>query len=155
MAMETTLVFLKPDAVQRGLMGRIISRFEDKGLRLVASKMIQVPNQQAEKHYAEHEGKPFYPTLIEFITSGPVLALAIRGDNAVSVCRNLMGKTNGQEAAPGTIRGDFGMSPGYNLIHGSDSAESAERELAMWFNENEILDYTLTSEKWVYESPAS
>jgi nucleoside-diphosphate kinase len=152
MAMETTMVFLKPDAVQRGLMGRILSRFEDKGLRVVATKLINVPRELAEKHYAEHEGKPFYPTLINFVTSGPVLVLAIRGDNAVAVCRNLMGKTNGQEAAPGTIRGDFGMSPGYNLIHGSDSAESAERELKMWFNDDELIDYERSLEQWVYEA---
>ena len=151
MAMETTLVFLKPDAVQRGLMGRIIARFEDKGLRIVATKLIHVSQEQAQQHYAEHEGKPFYPTLIEFVTSGPVLAMAIRGDDAVSVCRTLMGTTNGKEAAPGTIRGDFGMSPGYNLIHGSDSPESAKRELAMWFNQDELLDYERTEERWVYE----
>jgi nucleoside-diphosphate kinase len=151
MAMETTLVFLKPDAVQRGLMGRIVTRFEDKGLRIIASKMIHVSRDGAAQHYAEHEGKPFYPTLIDFVTSGPVLVLAIRGDDAVSVCRTLMGKTNGKEAAPGTIRGDFGMSPGYNLIHGSDSAESAERELAMWFNDDELLDYERSIERWVYE----
>jgi len=151
MAMETTLVFLKPDAVQRGLTGRILTRFEDKGLRIIASKMIHVPKDRAQQHYAEHEGKPFYPTLINFVTSGPVLVLAIRGDDAVSVCRTLMGKTNGKEAAPGTIRGDFGMSPGYNLVHGSDSVESAQRELKMWFDQAELLDYQLTAERWVYE----
>jgi nucleoside-diphosphate kinase len=152
MAMETTMVFLKPDAVQRGLVGRILSRFEDKGLRLVASKLVQVPRDLAQQHYAEHEGKPFFESLVNFVTSSPVLVLAIRGDNAVSVCRNLMGKTNGQEAAPGTIRGDFGMSPGYNLIHGSDSPESAARELKMWFNDDELLDYERSLEKWVYEA---
>ena len=151
MTTETSLVFLKPDAIQRGLVGRILSRFEDKGLRLVASKLITVPTDLAKKHYAEHEGKPFYDSLINFITSGPVLVLAIRGDDAISVCRNLMGKTNGKEAAPGTIRGDFGMSPGYNLIHGSDSPESAERELKMWFNDDELIDYHRSIEQWVYE----
>jgi len=151
MAMETTLVFLKPDAVQRGLVGRILTRFEDKGLRIIASKLINVSKDLAQQHYAEHEGKPFYPTLINFITSGPVLVLAIRGDDAITVCRNLMGKTNGKEAAPGTIRGDFGMSPGYNLIHGSDSPESAQRELKMWFSDDELIDFDRTIEQWVYE----
>lgn len=149
--METTLIILKPDAVQRGLMGRIISRFEDKGLRLVGAKLMAVERDLAERHYAEHEGKPFYPGLIEFITSTPVLVLAVRGPEAIAVCRKLLGKTKGTEAEPGTIRGDFGVSPGFNLVHGSDSAESAERELGLWFAEGEIVDYALSVSQWVHD----
>ena len=149
--METTLIILKPDAVQRGLMGRIISRVEDKGLQVAGAKLMQVPRKLAEEHYAEHAGKPFYDGLIQFITSTPVMVLAIRGPEAIAVCRKLMGKTKGTEAEPGTIRGDFGVSPGYNLVHGSDSAESAERELALWFDASEIADYESTQSQWVYE----
>lgn len=150
--METTLIILKPDAVQRGLIGRIISRIEDKGLQLAGAKLMRVPKALAEKHYAEHEGKPFYPGLIEFITSTPVVVLAVRGPEAIAVCRKLMGKTKGTEAEPGTIRGDFGVSPGFNLAHGSDSGESAERELALWFKPGELLDYELSVAQWVYEA---
>ena len=149
--METSLIILKPDAVQRGLMGQILSRFERKGLRIVAAKLIIVPKEKAEEHYAEHKGKPFYDGLIQFVTSSPVLVLAVRGVNAITVCRTLIGATNGQKADPGTIRGDFGMSGGYNMVHGSDSPESAERELALWFDESELLDYDRSIEAWVYD----
>lgn len=149
--METTLIILKPDAVQRGLMGRVISRFEDKGLQIAGAKLMQVERELAEKHYAEHEGKPFYPGLIEFITSTPVLVLAVRGPEAIAVCRKMLGKTKGTEAEPGTIRGDFGVSPGFNLAHGSDSAESAARELALWFGPGEVVDYQMSVSQWVYE----
>lgn len=149
--METTLIFLKPDAVQRGLMGTIIARFEAKGLQFVGMKMMQVPTDLAQKHYAEHKGKPFYDGLIKFVTSSPVLVLAIRGVNAVAVCRKLIGATNGQKAEPGTIRGDFGMSGGYNMIHGSDSPESAQRELSLWFPDGDLLDYEPTVRQWVYD----
>lgn len=149
--METTLIILKPDAVQRGLIGRVISRIEDKGLQLAGAKLMRVPKQLAEKHYAEHAGKPFYPGLIEFITSTPVMVLAVRGPEAIAVCRKLMGKTKGTEAEPGTIRGDFGVSPGFNLVHGSDSAESAERELALWFESGELIDYETSLSPWIYE----
>ena len=152
--METTLIILKPDAVQRGLIGRIITRFEDKGLQIAAAKLMRVPRELAEKHYAEHEGKPFYDGLIQFITSTPVLVLAVRGPEAIAVSRKLMGKTKGTEAEPGTIRGDFGLSPGYNLVHGSDSPESAERELSLWFDPSELLDYETSLSQWLYE-PAS
>lgn len=151
MAMETTLIILKPDAVQRGLMGQVLGRFETKGLTVVGGKFLQVPKAQAEKHYAEHAGKGFYDGLIAFFTSSPVLVLAIRGNNAIAVCRTLIGATNGQKADPGTIRGDFGMSGGFNLIHGSDSAESAERELKLWFADGELVDYTPGRESWVYD----
>lgn len=149
--METTLIFLKPDAVQRGLMGQIVGRFESKGLSFVGMKMMSVPKDLAEKHYAEHQGKGFYDGLIGFVTSSPVLVLAIRGVNAVAVCRKLIGATNGQKAEPGTIRGDFGMSGGYNLIHGSDSPESAERELALWFKPDELCSYDKTLDQWAYD----
>ena len=125
--METTLIILKPDAVQRGLMGTILARFESKGLRIVACKLMTVPDAMARKHYAEHEGKGFFEGLIEFFTSGPVLVLAVRGVEAIPVCRKLIGATNGRKAEPGTIRGDLGMSGGYNLIHGSDSRESGSK----------------------------
>lgn len=151
MSMQTTLIILKPDAVQRGLMGHILSRFERKGLRVVAMKMMMVPRQIAEQHYAEHKERPFYPGLIEFVTGSPVVVLAIQGVEAIAVCRKLIGATNGQKAEPGTIRGDFGMSGGNNLIHGSDSPESAQRELALWFGEDGIVDYTRTIEQWVYD----
>ena len=149
--METTLIILKPDAVQRGLMGQIISRFETKGLQVVGAKLMLVPKELAEKHYAEHAGKPFYDGLIKFVTSSPVLVLALRGVEAISVARKLIGATNGRKAEPGSIRGDFGLSGGYNLIHGSDSAESAQRELALWFNEGELIDYEPTRNAWVYD----
>lgn len=148
--METTLIFCKPDAVQRGLAGLIVGRFEAKGLQLVGMKLMMVPADLAKKHYAEHAGKPFYDGLIKFVTSSPVLVMAIRGVNAVAVCRNLIGATNGQKAAPGTIRGDFGMSGGYNMIHGSDSPESAARELALWFPEG-VVEYQRNADQWVYD----
>lgn len=149
--METTLIIIKPDGVQRGLIGTIIERFERKGLRVVAARFMMVPEKQARTHYAEHDGKPFFDGLIRFITSSPVLVLAIRGLDAIVVCRNLIGATNGRKAAPGTIRGDLGMSGGYNMIHGSDSAESAERELKLWFQSEEIIDYQPDRETWVYD----
>lgn len=149
--METTLIFLKPDAVQRGLIGPIVSRFESKGLTFVGMKLMNVNKDLAEKHYAEHAGKPFYDGLIQFVTSSPVLVLAIRGVNAIAVCRTLIGATNGQKADPGTIRGDFGMSGGYNMIHGSDSPEAAERELALWFADGELATIDKTLDQWVYD----
>ncbi len=147
--METTLIILKPDAVQRGLMGRIIDRFERKGLAVVGAKFMKVSEEIATQHYAEHQGKPFFPDLLSFITSSPVLVLALRGDGAVAVCRKLIGQTNGAEADPGTIRGDFGLSKSLNMVHGSDSLESAERELAIWFGEGEIVDYDRSVQGWI------
>ncbi len=149
--METTLIILKPDAVQRGLTGEILQRFERKGLRIVGMKMMTIPKELAEKHYAEHAGKGFYEGLIGFVTSSPVIVLAVRGLEAIAVCRNLIGSTNGRKAAPGTIRGDYGMSGGYNMIHGSDSPESAQRELELWFKADELTDYTPSREQWVYD----
>jgi nucleoside-diphosphate kinase len=151
MAMEKTFVMVKPDGVQRGLCGEIVSRFEKKGLKFVAVKFMVISKEMAENHYGEHKGKGFYNSLISFITSGPVLAMVLEGDNAVSVCRNLMGKTNPQESAPGTIRGDFGMVTGMNLIHGSDSPASAEREISVFFKPEELISYKRAADEWIYE----
>lgn len=149
--MQTSLIILKPDAIQRGLAGQILNRFERKGLRIAGAKLMTVPRELAEKHYAEHKGKPFYDGLIKFITSSPVLVLAIQGLEAIAVCRTLIGATNGRKADPGTIRGDLGMSGGFNLVHGSDSEASAERELALWFTDDELTDTPRTIEQWVYD----
>jgi nucleoside-diphosphate kinase len=147
--MERTLVLLKPDAVQRRLIGRIISRIEEKGLKIVGLKMIRVTRELAEKHYAEHREKPFYPELVSFITSAPVVAMVVEGPKAVETVRKMMGKTNPLEAEPGTIRGDFGLSVTMNLIHGSDSQASAAREIALFFREDEILSYTTADSAWL------
>ena len=149
MSMERTLILCKPDAVQRGLIGRIITRFEQKGLKVAGLKMVRVDADLASRHYAEHVEKPFYPALRDFITSSPVVAMAIEGDNAVAVCRALIGATNPQEAAAGTIRGDLGLGRTMNLVHGSDSPASAERELALFFASEELHDYDITLSVWV------
>jgi len=149
--METTLIILKPDAVQRGLMGRIIGRFEDKGLQIVGAKLMQISQDLAARHYADHQAKPFYPGLVRFMTSAPVLVLAVRGVGAITICRNLMGATFGSKAAAGTIRGDFGVSNSFNLIHGSDGPEAAERELQLFFHAGEILDTPRTIDSWIYD----
>lgn len=149
--MQTTFIFLKPDAVQRGLIGQILERFERKGLSFVGMKLVQVSEDLAKQHYAEHAEKPFFPGLLSFITSSPVLACAIQGPNAVAVCRTLIGATNGQKADPGTIRGDFGMSGANNMVHGSDSPESAERELALWFTADELVKMEKTANQWIYD----
>lgn len=148
--MERTFIMVKPDGVQRNLIGEIVSRFEKKGYQLVAAKLMQVPQDLAEKHYAEHREKPFFQELVDFITSGPVFAMVWQGDGVIATARQMMGKTNPQEALPGTIRGDFGLTVGKNVIHGSDSPESAEREIDLWFNEDEILDYKKTGDEWLY-----
>lgn len=151
MAVEKTYLMIKPDGVQRGLVGEIVSRFEKKGLKLVAAKLMVIPKETAETHYAEHKDKKFFPSLISYITSGPVFAMVWEGENAVQVCRNLMGKTNPQESAPGTIRGDYCMVTGVNIIHGSDSPESAAREIGIFFQPGEVVEYTKDAEKWIYE----
>ena len=147
--METTLLFCKPDAVQRGLVGEILSRIEAKGLKIVGLKLMTVSRDLAETHYAEHRGEDFFDGLIRFVTSGPVVVMAVEGLEAIAVCRRLIGATNGRNAEPGTIRGDFGMSGGYNLIHGSDGPDTAARELKLWFPE-QTLRYERDSESWVY-----
>lgn len=149
--MERTYLMVKPDGVQRGICGEIVSRFEKKGLKLVAMKLMVIPKEVAENHYGEHKDKPFFPSLINYITSGPVLAMVWEGESAVSVCRNMMGKTNPKESAPGTIRGDFGMQTGMNIIHGSDSVESAEREISIFFRPEELVSYEKTIQSWIYE----
>ena len=146
--MERTLIILKPDCTHRRLIGRIIQRFEDKGLTLAAMKLMQIDNSLAEQHYAPHKGKPFYPGLISYITSGPVVVLVLQGPNAIAVSRKMMGKTFGYEAEAGTIRGDFGMSKTYNLIHGSDAPETAKTEIALYFKPEELLDYQTAADTW-------
>lgn len=149
--METTLIIFKPDAVQRGLMGRILSRFEDKGLQVVGCKLMQISQELAATHYEAHKTKGFYAGLVKFMTSSPVLVLAVRGNGAITICRNMMGATFGSKAAPGTIRGDFGVSNSFNLIHGSDSPEAAERELKLFFKPGEVLTFPRAVEGWVYD----
>ena len=150
-SMERTYLMIKPDGVQRGICGEIVSRFEKKGLKLVAMKLMVIPKEVAENHYGEHKERPFFPSLINYITSGPVLAMVWEGESAVSVCRNMMGKTNPKESAPGTIRGDYGMQTGMNIIHGSDSVESAEREISIFFRPEELVSYEKTIQSWIYE----
>jgi nucleoside-diphosphate kinase len=141
--LETTLILIKPDGVQRGLIGKIISQIEQKGLQIRGMKLMSVTEEIAGSHYGEHVGKPFFDSLVTFITSSPVVAMAVSGDNAVQVMRTIMGSTNPQDSAPGTIRGDFGMTIGMNLIHGSDSVESAERELRIFFDPAEINSWII------------
>lgn len=149
--METTLIILKPDAVQRGLSGRIISRFEDKGLQIVGMKLMTISKELAAKHYESHKGKPFYDGLVSFMTSSPVVVMAVRGMGAITVSRKMMGATFGSKAEPGTIRGDFGVSNSFNLIHGSDSPEAAERELGLFFAKGEVQEFKRAGEVWVYD----
>jgi len=147
--MERTLIVLKPDAVQRQLVGRIIERFERKGLRIVGLKMLRVGEDLARRMYSVHEGRDFYKPLVEFITASPVVAMVLEGPGAIGVCRSLIGPTFGPDAPAGTIRGDFGMSRRYNLIHGSDSPESAAREIGLFFDSGELCDYDLVAGEWI------
>jgi len=151
MAMEQTLIIFKPDAVQRGLIGRIMSRFEDKGLKVIGAKFMQISPELAAVHYEVHQERPFYAGLVDFMTSSPVMVLALEGVGAIAMCRSMMGATFGSQADAGTIRGDFGVSNSFNLIHGSDSPEAAERELDLFFQEGEILDWNRASEGWIYD----
>jgi nucleoside-diphosphate kinase len=146
---QQTLILLKPDAVQRRLVGQITARFEAKGLRLVGLKLVNAPRELAEKHYAVHKGKPFYDSLLSFLTSGPTVAMVLEGREAVAVCRNLMGVTDGAKAIPGTVRGDFAISVQNNLVHGSDSPENAATEIALWFKKEELVGWTTTDATWV------
>lgn len=150
--METTLIILKPDAVQRGIMGKIITRFEDKGLQIVGCKFMKISDKLAATHYEAHKERGFYPGLVRFMTSSPVLVMAVRGIGAITICRNMMGATFGSKANPGTIRGDFGVSNSYNLIHGSDSPEAAERELKLFFAPGEVLEWSRAGDAWVYDT---
>ncbi|ANY68866.1 nucleoside-diphosphate kinase [Paenibacillus sp. BIHB 4019] len=147
--MERTFLMIKPDGVQRGLIGEIMSRFERKGLQLVAAKFMTVSNELAQKHYEEHEGKPFYEPLLDFITSGPVFAMVWQGDNVIALTRALIGKTNAVDALPGTIRSDFAVHTNYNLIHGSDSPENAVREISIFFTPEQLVEYEQTMQRWV------
>ena len=149
--MERTLIIVKPDGVERALIGPIISRFEQRGLKLVALKMMQVSNELARKHYAVHEGKPFFEPLIEYIISAPVVVMVLEGPQAIQAARNTIGVTNPVEAVPGSIRGDFGMMVGRNLVHGSDSPENAVAEVALWFNESELIAYERAIDSWILE----
>jgi nucleoside-diphosphate kinase len=150
--MERTFVMVKPDGVQRGLIGEIVSRFENRGLKLVGAKLMRIDQELAEEHYAEHTDKPFFDDLTDFITSGPVLAMVWEGQDAVAQVRSMMGATDPAEAAPGTIRGDFGLDMGRNVVHGSDTEPgSAEREIDLFFEEDELEDYERIDETWLYE----
>lgn len=149
--MEKTLIILKPDAIQRGLAGRIITRFEEKGLQIAAMKAMKVSKDLAEKHYAVHKGKPFYERLVQYITSSPVIVMVLQGVNAIVISRKMMGATFGSKAEPGTIRGDFGVSNSFNLIHGSDSPEAAAFEIGLYFKPEDLLTYERAAEKWIYD----
>ncbi|MEM0493053.1 MAG: nucleoside-diphosphate kinase [Candidatus Thermoplasmatota archaeon] len=146
---ERTFVMIKPDAVQRGLVGEIIHRFEQKGLKIVALKLLSVDRKLAEKHYAVHKGKPFFEPTVRYITSSPVVAMVLEGVNAIEMVRSMMGKTDPQQASPGTIRGDYGQFIGRNIIHGSDGKETAEYEINLWFKPGEISQYTRIDESWL------
>jgi nucleoside-diphosphate kinase len=148
---EQTLIILKPDSLQRGLVGRIISRFEDKGFQIVGLKAMQISRELAERHYAVHKGKPFYPRLMTYITSSPVIVMVVQAVNGIAVARKMMGATFGSKAEPGTIRGDFGLSNSFNQIHGSDSPEAAAAEIALYFKPEELLNWQRGNEKWVYD----
>jgi nucleoside-diphosphate kinase len=150
-AMEKTLIILKPDAVQRGLCGQIVDRFEKKGIQIVGMKLMKIPLALAETHYQPHKGKPFYEGLVAFMTSSPVIVMALAGKDVIAVTRKMMGATFGSRAEPGSIRGDFGVSNSFNLIHGSDSAESAQRELGLFFKPEELLEWQPAIQKWVYD----
>ncbi len=151
MGKEQTFIMIKPDGVQRGCVGNIISRFEKKGIKIVAMKMMQVPRELAEKHYGIHKGKPFFEPTVEYIISSPVIAMVLEGNNAIQIVRSMMGKTNPQEAAPGTIRGDFGQFIGRNIVHGSDGPDTAHFEINLWFKPEEITSYTRIDEQWLTE----
>jgi nucleoside-diphosphate kinase len=149
--MQRTLIIFKPDCVQRRLVGPILQRFEAKGLRIAALKLLQVDRKLAEKHYGEHLGKPFFEGLIAFITGGPVIVGVLAGNEAIAVVRTMLGATNGVAAAPGTVRGDYSISKQNNLVHGSDSEASATREIALWFRPDEVVSYQIAGGEWVFD----
>ena len=148
--MEKTFLMVKPDGVQRGLIGEIVNRFESKGYQLVGGKLMNISQELAEQHYGEHKERPFFGELVDFITSGPVFAMVWEGENVISTARLMMGATNPKESAPGTIRGDFAVTVGKNIIHGSDSPESAEREIGLFFKEEEMTSYQKDTNNWIY-----
>lgn len=147
--MERTLIIVKPEGVQRGLAGQVLARFEAKGLKVVGLKLLQIPRELAERHYAEHQGKPFYEGLVSHITSSPAVVGVLEGPEAISVARTLMGPTNPRTAPPGTIRGDYGLEIGMNIVHGSDSPESAAREIGIFFAPAEVVSYQRAGDRWV------
>lgn len=149
--MERTLIIVKPDGMQRGLTGEIIRRFEARGLRIVGMKLMQVSTELAKKHYAIHEGKPFFEGLVNYITSAPVVVMALEGTNAVEAARKTIGATKPTEAAAGTIRGDFALEIGRNLVHGSDSVENGQKEISLWFDESELVDWSRNTDPWIFE----
>lgn len=149
--MEKTFIMVKPDGVQRGLVGKILARFERRGFKLVALKMLRIDRELAERHYGEHLGKPFFEDLVSYITSGPVAAMVLEGPNVVAMAREMMGATQPAKALPGTIRGTYGIDVGRNVVHGSDSVASAEREIGLFFGDGEILEYGRALEAWIYE----
>ena len=150
--MERTLILVKPDGVQRALSGEIITRRERRGLQIIGAKMLKVSNELAHQHYCVHKDKPFFQGLVDFITSSPIIALAVEGKDAIEAARQTMGSTNPLEAGPGTIRGDFGLDIGRNLVHGSDSQENAATELALFFDEDELVSYPRDGQRWITES---
>ena len=150
--MERTLIIVKPDAVQRGLIGAVLSRLEARGLKLVGLKLMHITPELAERHYGVHKGKPFFNGLVKHITSSPVVVGVVEGPKAISVVRTTMGATNASEAIPGTIRGDYALEIGYNIIHGSDGPETAEFEINLFFRPEELVEYTLATQQWIYES---
>lgn len=150
--MERTLIIFKPDAMNRMLVGRILARFEDTGLRIAALKLQQSPREQVEKHYEVHKDRSFYGNLVDFMTAGPVILAVLEGPSAIAVVRNLLGATDGREAAPGTIRGDFGLDKQFNLVHASDGPETAKTEIELFFKANEIVEYTRAPDKWIVSS---
>lgn len=149
---ERTLILVKPDAVQRLLVGKIIERYEARGLRIVGLKLVHADRALAERHYAVHRDKKFFSGLVEFITSAPLVAMAVEGPNAISVCREINGKTKPHEAAPGSIRGDWALDTGHNLVHASDAGETAQTELALWFKPAELHDYPRDIDRWVLDA---
>tara|TARA_B100000029_G_C17608988_1_gene968599 strand:+ start:11773 stop:12222 length:450 start_codon:yes stop_codon:yes gene_type:complete len=149
--MEQTLILIKPDAMQRGIAFEILARLERRGLKLAGLRLLQVEQPMAERHYAEHEGKPFFAGLVSYITSSPIIAAVFEGTNAVSAARQTIGSTNPTESSPGTIRGDFGLEIGRNLIHGSDSVESAEREIGIFFEGQPVIQWKKDTDKWIFE----
>lgn len=151
MGKERTFIMIKPDGVQRGLIGEIISRFEKRGIKIVAMKMIKVDRRLAEKHYAVHKGKPFFEPTVRYIMSSPVVAMVLEGYNVIDMVRKMVGKTNPQDADPGTIRGDLAQQIGRNIIHASDGKETAEYEINLWFKKDEICDYKRIDEDWLTE----
>lgn len=148
--MEKTFLMVKPDGVQRNLIGEIVHKFENKGFKLVAAKLMHISDDLAKTHYGEHEDKPFFGELVDFITSGPVFAMVWEGENVIKTARAMMGETNPQEAAAGTIRGDYGVTVGKNIIHGSDSTDSAKREIDLFFTAEDILSYDKQDSSWIY-----